>query len=296
MKKNLEILSGFDMPELPEVETVRRQLSKEVVGSKVANIIVREAKIFMGNPNELYGDKIVKVERIGKYLFVYFKSKKGLIIHLKMTGRLIIRPLNQSTIKPLEVDYETAKHTRVVIKLSDGRKIFYWDTRKFGYLKLVDDIHDEYLKLSEKMGPDPWKITEIELMRKLKRTARSIKEAILDQNVLSGVGNIYANDVLWLAKINPFKKSNILTKTEVKNLRQSLHTVLERGLVTNGASDNTYRDLYGERGSYQDEFLVYGRTGEPCNRCSTPLKRIVVGGRGTWVCNKCQMQNKSRPS
>jgi len=288
LKKKLEILSGFNMPELPEVETVRKQLTKEVVGSKVVNIEVREAKIFIGNAKELLGDKIVKVGRIGKYLFIYFKSKKGLIIHLKMTGRLIIRPLNQSTIKPLEVDYETAKHTRVVIKLSDGRKIFYWDTRKFGYLKLVDDIHDEYFKLSEKMGPDPWKITEIDLQRKLKRTSRSIKEAILDQNVLSGVGNIYANDALWLAKLNPAKKSNTLTKAEINRLRKSLHSVLERGLATNGASDNTYRDLYGKPGFYQDEFLVYGRTEEPCRRCSTPLKRIVVGGRGTWVCTKCQ--------
>ena len=173
MKKKLEILSGFNMPELPEVETVRKQLTKEVVGSKVVNIEVREAKIFIGNAKELLGDKIVKVGRIGKYLFIHFKSKKGLIIHLKMTGRLILD----------DEIYETAKHTRVVIKLSDGRKIFYWDTRKFGYLKLVDDIHDEYFKLSEKMGPDPWKITEIDVQRKLKRTSRSIKEAILDGKI-----------------------------------------------------------------------------------------------------------------
>ena len=276
------------MPELPEVETVRKQLAKEVVGSKIASIEVREAKIFIGNPKELYRDTIVKVGRIGKYLFVYFKSKMGLIIHLKMTGRLVINSqiLNSPILKLM--NYESAPHTRVVITLADGRKIYYWDTRKFGYLKLVDDIHDEYLKLGEKMGPDPWKITEIELMRKLKRTGRSIKETILDQNVLSGVGNIYANDALWLAKINPQKKSNILTKTEVKKLRESLHAVLERGLATNGASDNTYRDLYGKPGFYEDEFLVYGRTEEPCNRCGTKLKRIVVGGRGTWICAKCQ--------
>lgn len=266
------------MPELPEVETIRRQLEKEILGAQIANIEVREGKIFVGDSKRIQGDAIVAIKRVGKYLFVYLKSKRGLIIHLKMTGRLILD----------DKVYDEAKHTRVVINLADGRKVFYWDTRKFGYLRLVEDIETEFVKLGKKLGPEPWNITNSELLRKFKRTGRPVKEAMLDQSLLTGVGNIYANDGLWLAKIDPRTKANSLTLAQVKRLRESLCRVLEKGLATGGASDNTYRDFYGERGSYQDEFLVYGRTGLPCNRCGTPLKRIVVGGRGTWICPKCQ--------
>lgn len=266
------------MPELPEVETVRLQLEKEVLGLKIANIEVREAKIFIGDHQLLIGDKIVKIGRVGKYLFIYLKSKMGLIVHLKMTGRLVLN----------DPFYKSAKHTRVVIELSDKRNIYYWDTRKFGYLKLSKDIDKDYKELRNKLGLDPWKMTDLELIGKLKRTGRAIKEAILDQYVISGVGNIYANDALWDSKINPTKKANTLSSKEVSRLRASLVKVLERGIELGGASDNTYRDFYGGRGSYQDEFLVYGRGGEPCNRCGRALIRIVVGGRGTWMCLDCQ--------
>lgn len=266
------------MPELPEVETVRKQLEAQILGAKINKIEVREQKIFIGDSRRLHGDVITSAARLGKYLFVYFASKRGLVIHLKMTGRLV-----------LDDDfYHSAKHTRVVINLEDGRKIYYWDTRKFGYLRLSEDIGSEYSKLAKKLGPEPWDITALELMRKLKRTGRAIKEAILDQSMLAGAGNIYANDGLWLAGIDPRRKANSLKLAEVKKLRVSLITVLARGLATGGASDNTYRDFYGGQGSYQNEFLVYGRTGDPCNNCGEKLSRIVVGGRGTWVCSKCQ--------
>jgi formamidopyrimidine-DNA glycosylase len=140
----------------------------------------------------------------------------------------------------------------------------------------------------QKMGKEPWDISDKELLGKLKKTTRPIKEAILDQSILAGVGNIYANDGLWLAGIDPRRKANSLKLKEIKKLRESLCVVLKRGLAVGGASDNTYRDFYGERGSYQDEFLTYGRTGESCNKCGTKLKRIVVGGRGSWICEKCQ--------
>jgi len=184
--------------------------------------------------------------------------------------------------------YETAVHTRVVLSLKGGGKIYYWDTRMFGYIKVVEDIYSQHEQLKQKLGPEPWDISDIELLRKLQKTGRSVKEAILDQSMLAGVGNIYANDGLWLAGIDPRRKANSLKLSEIKKLRVSLCQVLERGLSTGGASDNTYRDFYGGKGGYQNEFLVYGRTGEPCNKCGRALERIVVGGRGTWVCNKCQ--------
>lgn len=277
------------MPELPEVETVRRQLERELVGAIIQSVEVREQKIFIGESKKVLGEKIVKIERVGKYIFVHFGSGSGLTIHLKMTGRLVLQSrITNSQILKLE-DYETAKHTRVVITMKDSRKIYYWDTRKFGYLKWGESIEKEQAVLKEKMGPEPWDLSDEEFMIKLKRSGRSIKEVILDQNIISGVGNIYANDGLWLAGIDPRRKANGLKKREVVKLRESLCIVLSRGLKTGGASDNTYRDFYGGKGSYQDEFLTYGRTGEPCNKCGNKLERIVVGGRGSWVCRQCQV-------
>lgn len=266
------------MPELPEVETVRRQLEKEILGSQIVTAEIRVPKIFEGDPASIYNSKIQKIGRVGKYLFIYFQSNKGLVIHLKMTGRLV---LNLS-------EYVTAPHTRIVLNLADGRTLFYWDTRMFGYIKAVENVVSEYEKLTRKLGPEPWSISDIDFLRKLQKTGRAIKEAILDQSLLAGVGNIYANDGLWLAGIDPRRKANSLKLSEVKKLRTSLCTVLERGLAVGGASDNSYRDFYGGRGGYQNEFLTYGRTGEPCNNCGLALKRIVVGGRGTWVCESCQ--------
>lgn len=266
------------MPELPEVETVRKQLEKELVGAYVVGVEIRMSKIFIGEPSSIYKDKIVSVSRIGKYLFVHLASGKGVVVHLKMTGRLI-----------LDVgEYESAPHTRVVINLNDGRKIYYWDTRMFGYIRVENDLQASISNLQKKMGPEPWQISDTDLLRKLQKTGRAIKEAILDQSLLAGVGNIYANDGLWKAGIDPRKKANSLKLSEVKKLRESLCSVLTRGLATGGASDNTYRDFYGGRGGYQNEFLTYGRAGEPCNKCGLALKRIVVGGRGTWVCEECQ--------
>lgn len=271
------------MPELPEVETIRRQLSETIVGATVGEVEVRQAKCFTGN-QWLRREKIGRVTRVGKYLFVKFQSGRGLAIHLKMTGRLVIG----SKYQVFGIEYETAPHTRVVIKLADGRKLYYWDTRMFGYIRVEKDIDEAEQKVKAKMGPDPWEITETELMRRLEKTGRSVKEAILDQSLLAGVGNIYANDGLWKARINPTRKANMLKLSEVKKLLISLREVMERGLATGGASDNSYVNALGQKGSYQNEFLVYGRASEPCRACGQNLKRIVVGGRGTWVCEMCQ--------
>lgn len=281
------------MPELPEVETVRKQLEKELIGALIVDVEVKVPKIFVGIPKSIYGDEVVRVGRVGKYLFLHLASGKGIVVHLKMTGRLVLnKPTNQSrnvSTEIQEMDYGTAPHTRVVIRLADGRTIYYWDTRMFGYLHVEEDSASVESALKRKLGPEPWHISDIDLLRKLQKTGRSIKEAILDQNLLSGVGNIYANDGLWLAGIDPRRKANKLSLSEVRKLRKSLCSVLKRGLVVGGASDNTYRDFYGGRGGYQKEFLVYGRGGEPCNNCGRELKRIVVGGRGTWVCEHCQV-------
>jgi formamidopyrimidine-DNA glycosylase len=266
------------MPELPEVETIRQQLEVGLVGVTISSVEVRTPKIYVGDQTKIGGEKIVQVARVGKYLFIYFESGKGLAIHLKMTGRLVLDV----------AEYADLPHTRVVITLQNGRHLYYWDTRMFGYIRAVEDIASEHAMLKQKLGPEPWDLSDTDLLRKLQKTGRAIKEAILDQSLLAGVGNIYANDGLWLAGIDPRKKANSLKLSEVKKLRACLCQVLERGLATGGASDNSYVDALGKRGTYQNEFLVYGRTGEPCNNCGRELKRVVVGGRGTWVCEECQ--------
>lgn len=256
------------MPELPEVETIKRQLAPLLKGQRILDIEVREPKNYQGE--RLVGKRVGEMARVGKYLYATMEDGSEWEIHLKMTGRLI---WNRD-------EYKDAKHTRVVITMEKG-KLYYWDTRKFGYIKVTKG---ERVRL----GKDPWEMSKNELIGKLKKTKRAIKEVILDQKVLAGVGNIYANDGLWEGRIDPRRPACSLTEKEVGKLLASLRLVLERGLATGGASDNSYVNALGEKGSYQKEFRVYKRTNQPCYRCGTNLKRIVVGGRGTWVCEKCQ--------
>lgn len=263
------------MPELPEVETIRQQLEKELVGDSFTSIEVLDPKVFVGEESSLVGEKVAHVGRVGKYLFVHFESGRGIGIHLKMTGRLLINAARE-------------KHTRIITTLASRRVLSYWDVRKFGYWNVIGNSAESEEIVKKILGPEPWNVTHIQLLLKLQKTKIAIKDVLLDQHILSGIGNIYANDALWLARINPQRSANSLRLTETRKLLKSLRTVLERGLTVGGASDNTYRDLYGGRGGYQNEFLVYGRTGQPCNRCSNTLVYTRIGGRGTWYCDTCQ--------
>lgn len=276
------------MPELPEVETVRLAMEKYLVGRRVVEIQIRKDKVWQGEPEIVINKKINSVERVGKYLFVVMEEGVGLAIHLKMTGRMVLAK-EPSDISELELDYEEAPHTRVVMRLDRGGSLYYWDTRMFGYVMAKTSIRDWLSKVQKKLGPEPWDISEKEFLMKLKKTSRPIKEVILDQHILAGVGNIYANDSLWLSRIDPRRKASSLNKKEASILLSSIQKVMERGLELGGASDNTFRNFEGGRGGYQNEFLVYGRTKEPCKRCGNTLERVVVGGRGSWVCSHCQV-------
>lgn len=265
------------MPELPEVETIRNQIEKELLGEVISEVRVLDEMCFEGSVEDFRGEKLVGVSRIGKWLFLHFESGKGAEIHLKMTGRLTV-----------DESYENKKHTRIIIEFESGVRGYYWDTRKFGYVKSLVDVESAKFQLSARLGPDPWEISVEELTKKLGKTGRKIKDVLLDQGVLAGVGNIYANDALWLAGIAPKRKADSLSNEEVEKLLSAVRSVMEKGLETGGASDNTYRDLYGEKGSYQEEFLVYGKTGGKCVKCGGELKYEKVSGRGTWWCEECQ--------
>lgn len=267
------------MPELPEVETIRMQLDAAIVGETVAGVEVRRAKSFRGDPKQIVGRKIVAVERVGKYLFFHTDQGVGLVGHLKMTGRMIIKN---------SAFYQTAKHTRVVVSFESGVKLFFWDTRVFGYLEVVGDSKLAEDALRTRLGDDPWEMMPAEFAKICSRYKRPIKNLMLDQELMSGVGNIYANDALWKAGIDPRRSSISLSAIDAKKLLMALRAVMQRGLAVGGASDNSYVNAHNERGSYQDEFLVYRRTGQPCLSCGQSLLRVVVGGRGTWLCSSCQ--------
>lgn len=265
------------MPELPEVETVREQMEKELIGDSIESIKVLDRMCFEGDEDRLRGKKISGISRIGKWLFVHFETGEGAEIHLKMTGRLTINE-----------NYEDKEHTRVIIRLKSGRSVYYWDTRRFGYIKPLNNLENAKFQLSARLGPEPVEISEKELIAKLNKTARKIKDVLLDQSIMAGVGNIYANDGLWEAGIRPTRIAKSLSSEEVVNLLKSVRKVMGSGLKAGGASDNTYRDFYGNMGSYQDEFLVYGKTNGICLKCGGKLKYEKVSGRGTWWCHICQ--------
>ena len=274
------------MPELPEVETIRRQLSHSIAGEVIEGVEVRNPRCYVG-VKMMKGEEIKKVERKGKYLLIYFTRRNtsagsvqgGWVVHLRMTGRFVVD----------DEWYETAKHTRVVVRLVSGRNMYYHSTRMFGYIQAESDMNEVEKKLEIKLGPEPWEISESEWKKRLSKTKRKIKDAILDQHLIAGVGNIYANDALYLAGIRPQRVADSLNGKEVVRLLSAIKSVMERGLELNGASDNSYVDALGKKGEYQNEFLVYGKTKGKCPECQCQLEYGKVGGRGTWWCGQCQV-------
>lgn len=267
------------MPELPEVETIRRQLTELITGEVIGEVEVLDRKVFVGQEEALRGERVVKINRWGKYLLMHFASGRGVTIHLKMTGRMVVDN---------EKIYETAKHTRIKVRFASGKNLYYWDTRKFGYWQLTEAIIETEEKVKKKLGKEPWEMEVKEFLSVIKKSNRTIKDLILDQKIMAGVGNIYANDALFLAGINPHKRGRKMRKADGQKLLKAIRTVLERGLKTGGASDNSYVDAKGEKGSYQNEFLVYGKTKGICPKCGGPLRYTSIGGRGTWSCEKDQ--------
>lgn len=288
------------MPELPEVETLRRQLQQVVVGKKIAKVEVLRSKSFQGKVESLIGQKIAAVERQAKILLLRFNQGFPVgLIHLKMTGQLIYQPLsiNHQSSRIVGghptldwVSQLPSKHTRVIIEFSDGSKLFFNDLRVFGWLRVVEKEADLERELSSFRGIEPLTadFTVDNLMSLFKRTARPIKLVLMDQSSVAGVGNIYANDALWDAKIYPRRSAKTLSRAEVERLKESVEKVLRFGIKYGGASENTYRQLSGIGGKYQEHFLVYGKERQPCGRCGTQIQKLGMGGRGTFFCPRCQ--------
>jgi formamidopyrimidine-DNA glycosylase len=272
------------MPELPEVETIRKQLNKEVAGLSVADIWTDAPKMVQPSPAKLLerirGQKVTAVERRGKLLIFRLSGKENLVLHLRLSGQLFLHKPNDSRDPFLHV----------IIKLSNGKELRFNDQRKFGYISLV--ASDEDLeKIVAGYGPEPFADLTLEkFSAAVKKSGRAIKVLLLDQKAVSGIGNIYANEALWLAKVHPEAKSSSLSDSQIKSLYEAVLKVLEDGLRLGGATiaDDKYRNLYGERGKYAQVVRVYQRKGQPCQRCGHKIEYLKVGQRGTFICPNCQ--------
>jgi formamidopyrimidine-DNA glycosylase len=275
------------MPELPEVETVRVRLEPVLVGRLLEHVEILDPRLTRpfdpaGVAAELQGERVAAVDRRGKYLVVRFESGRVLLIHLRMTGNLLHGSLGNG----LAVD---DPHRRAVVRLDDGSDVVYRDVRRFGtWLLLEPDQLDPYLEPRVGLEPLARSFTTKQLARALAGRRAPVKAAILDQRRLAGVGNIYADEALWRARIHPQRPAGGLSFDEIKALHGGIRRALKAGIERQGATLRDYRAPDGSSGAMQHEFKVYGREGEPCDRCGTPIEKIRAAGRGTWYCPSCQ--------
>lgn len=284
------------MPELPEVETIKRGLSKFIIKQKIKDIKVFCEKSFVGVPEEIKNQNIKSIRRFGKALVIDLEGGKSLMIHLRMTGQLIYDDKNGKNERyaaghPSEnfVVNLPNKQTRVVLELENGT-LYFNDQRKFGFIKILETKEVENDDFIKKLAPEPWVIDPDDFYNKLqKHKNSSIKAVILDQTIICGLGNIYADESLFMSKIHPAKKAGNLTKKQATKLLDSAKTVMEKSISFGGSTMKDYVKADGTRGDYLDKFAqVFNRTGEPCPVCGAEIKKIRVAGRGTHFCSNCQ--------
>lgn len=275
------------MPELPEIETIKLQLNSVLPGKKVQEIKILTDKSFIGNPRAVYGATITQVRRLAKILIIELSNNMALAVHLKMSGQVLYKTENQKLkTKSSNVNLPN-KHTRVIIKFRDRSSLFFCDIRMFGWIRVLTTENIEKLKIS--LGPDPLsQLTEDKFHQILQSSKRPVKLVLMDQEKIAGVGNIYANDALYLAKINPKRRSATVSKKESNLLLKKLQKVLEEGIKWRGASRINFRDIYGQKGEVQEHFHVYDREGERCQNCGGNIEKFKLGGRGTYFCPNCQ--------
>ena len=275
------------MPELPEVETVRASLEPALAGRRFERVEITDPRVTRPlDPNEvaveLQGEVVAAVERRGKYLVFRFRSGRALLIHLRMTGSLL-----HGRNGTLEDD----PYRRAVVRLDDGSDVMYRDVRRFGTWVLLE--RDEVAPyLLQRLGEEPLgdRFTAEALALRLKGRRAPVKAALLDQRSAAGLGNIYADEALWRAKIHPLRPAGSLTSGEISRLHRSIRAALRAGIARQGTTLRDYRTPDGAAGSMQGELHVYGREGEPCPRCGAVITKTRAGGRGTWFCPRCQSE------
>ncbi|UZP66969.1 bifunctional DNA-formamidopyrimidine glycosylase/DNA-(apurinic or apyrimidinic site) lyase [Desulfovibrio mangrovi] len=279
------------MPELPEVETIARGLAPQVEQRTIAAVHILNDSTVAGRRNLLEhrvaGCVVRRVHRRGKVLLMDLEgASKGtaaeqpttLAFHLKMSGRLFVYPQG----KP------PATHTRLIFDLSDGSRLFFDDTRKFGYCRALAEQDFSDWDFWQKLGPEPLDISECDFVQLLRDRRTRIKAALLDQTVIAGIGNIYADESLFRARIRPDTACNSVPEAKLRTLHGVIQAVLQQAIRECGSSIRDYRDAHGDAGAFQNSFLVYGKAGEKCTVCGKKLSTAKVAGRTTVFCGKCQ--------
>lgn len=294
------------MPELPEVETVVRQLEPEVEGRRIEDLEVLDARWSRPVPpgklgKAVRGATIERLGRRGKYILMGLDGARTLVMHLRMTGNLILRE-GEEVIDPSEGRrlYESERsteerHLRARFALDDGRELWFTDPRRFGEAFLIADgkLDERFAKLGvEPFSPE---FTAAALGEMAAGRTAPLKSFLLDQSRVAGVGNIYADEALFRAELHPLSPAGSMKPEHLEALRDAVVVALEAGIEAGGSSIDDYRDARGEKGSMQDEFLVHTREGEDCHRCGGTIVRIVVGGRSTYFCPSCQVRLRKRP-
>lgn len=286
------------MPELPEVETVRRGLQRLLPGRRVLAVESLNEKSFPNSVNDteafFLGAKISQVRRRAKVLIIDLSTNYSLVIHLKMTGQIVFRGdenfaaghPNDSFLGKLP-----DRSTRVEFDLDNGAKLFFNDQRKFGWVKLIPTNLVDDMDFMKKVGPEPLTGDPFPeyLLRIRRRNGTTIKAAILDQSVVAGIGNIYADEALWAAKIHPTTRVRDLSDDELRNILTAAISVMNLSLEKGGSTDKNYVDAEGKKGSYLTFANVFRRENQPCPRCGTIIEKIRVAGRGTHICPHCQI-------
>ena len=274
------------MPELPEVETVRRGLNRLVKGKVITKVKVTYAPMVKTGVDvfcqDLIGQEIQHVDRRGKYLLIYL-TDFVLISHLRMEGKY----------NYFSENVPKNKHFHAFFIFSDGSTLVYQDVRKFGTMELLGKADIEAYFLNRNLGPEPTEEDfDLEVFKtKLARSKKPIKAHLLDQSLVAGLGNIYVDEVLFRAKIHPAQASCRLTEKQAEDLRQAVIAVLQLGIEKGGSTIRTYKNALGMDGTMQEYLQVYGKTGQACPRCQTEIVKIQLGGRGTHFCPTCQVNN-----
>jgi formamidopyrimidine-DNA glycosylase len=277
------------MPELPEVETIRRQLAPRLEGRTFDAVEIRDFRWTQPAPPELIaaeleGAHVERLGRLGKYMIWELDRDRHLLVHLRMTGSLLVDAEPESP------------HTRARFELDDGHVLTYVDPRRFGtaHLMLSTAARDAYLRA--RLGAEPFtpEFTAQYLREQARGRTAPVKAFILDQRRIAGVGNIYADEALHRAGVHPLRPAGSLTPAQWRAVKDAIEVALAAGIDAKGASIDDFRHVDGARGSFQDRFLVHTRAGEPCVTCGSAIRKLVVGGRGTYVCEKCQPKPRVR--
>jgi len=286
------------MPELPEIEVTKRSLYKTINKAKIISVKVNNKNLRYQIPNafskNLTNENILKISRRSKYLIFYFKTKL-LLVHFGMTGKLLImkRKTNKSFKTSFYYDSDTLKkHNHIYFYLNNGLILIYNDVRRFGFFKIYDTTKINEISFLKKLGPEPLgkKFNSTYFFKFIKNKKKNIKNILMDQTFVSGLGNIYVNESLFLSKIKPTRIGSSISKNEIKILIISIIKVLKFSILKGGSSIRDFKNISGKTGSFQQFFYVYGKNNKKCSRisCNGKIKKIVISNRSSYFCNKCQ--------